>query len=713
MQELQLFIGKERVDLFKDESVSFTQSIQDIRDIDKIFADFTKTFNVPASKKNNQIFKHYYNFDIDNGFDARFRVDATLEINTLPFKKGNVRLEGVKLQNERAHTYRITFFGNTVVLKDIVGSDKISDLDLDAYKEPYNPDRVEDLLFADPTTEDVICPLITHTQRLFFDSSNFTAQTGNLYIGAGLTGVKWNELKYALKLNRIIEQIELDYGLEFSSDFFKDPNNKVFEDLFIWMHRKSGNVQRLDTNATAFQTKIVGWSAFQNQGDPATSFGPPFYSNYGGINCTLTNAQADCSVDFYLMGFRVRLFSSQSVPYTVVLKKYVYPNYVEVYRQDVTSGGNFNENFIPVNCGGIGYFDAGNYSVWIEATQAVTFDSCDWSVSYDDFNGGGGTGYVQFNQTDITTPFTTDVDFIFYPNQQLPNITIIDFLNGLFRMFNLTVYADGDIIKVLPLQDFYANNYETYDITEFVDITKKDINNALPYRELDIMYQDTGTFLARKYDELANKDWGAIEYRATTEQLDGKNYKIQAPFGHMQFERLNNGDGGPLLNLQIGWSVNPDQSAYLGKPLLFYPINTTSSTSYQISFVYELNEDGTMKFDKSLTYQFNGLNFPSNSVSFDPNVSKENIHFDIEINEYTRGLEFTDTLFEKYYKDYIVDTFNLKRRLLKTTAHLPIKIFTKLNLNDRLVIKNKTYFINKITTNLLTGESKFELLNVV
>ena len=712
MQELQLFIGKERVDLFKDESVSFTQSIQDIRDIDKIFADFSKTFNIPASKKNNQIFKHYYNFDIDNGFDARFRVDATLEINSLPFKKGNVRLEGVKMQNERAHTYRITFFGNTVVLKDIVGSDKISDLNLDAYKEPYSADRVEDLLFADPITEDVICPLITHTQRLFYDSTNFTAETGNLYIGAGLTGVKWNELKYALKLNRIIEQIELDYDLEFSDDFFKDPTNKVFEDLFIWMHRKSGKVQRLDTTATTFETKIVGWPTFINQGDPATSFGPPFFAGYGGMRSELTNAEADCSIDFYLMAFDVDLQCSQSIPYTVVLKKYVYPNYVEVYREDVTNGGNYSQSFIPVNCGGVGYFGEGNYSVWIEAAQAVTFDQCDWSVNYDDVN-GSVTGYVQNNSTRISTPITTDVDFMFYPNQQLPNITIIDFLNGLFRMFNLTVYADGDIIKVLPLQDFYANNYETYDITEFVDITKKDVNNALPYRELDIMYKDTGTFLARKYDELANKDWGAIEYRATTEQLDGKNYKIEAPFGHMQFERLNNGNGGTLLNLQIGWSVNEDESAYLGKPLLFYPINTTSPTNYQISFVYELNEDGTMKYDKNLTYQFNGLNFPSNSVSFDPNVSKENIHFDIEINEYTRTLDFTDTLFEKYYKDYIVDTFNLKRRLLKTTAHLPIKIFTKLNLNDRLVIKNKTYFINKITSNLLTGESKLELLNVV
>ena len=163
----------------------------------------------------------------------------------------------------------------------------------------------------------------------------------------------------------------------------------------------------------------------------------------------------------------------------------------------------------------------------------------------------------------------------------------------------------------------------------------------------------------------------------------------------------------------MGWSVSADQSAYLGKPLLFYAINQTSTTYNSISYVYELNEDGTMKFTRNINFAVNGINFPSNSVSFDPNVNKENINFDIEINEYTRTLDFTDTLFETYYKEYVVDTFNLKRRLLKTTAHLPIKIFTKLNLNDRLVIKNKTYFINKITSNLLTGESKLELLNVV
>ena len=55
--------------MFKDESVSITQSIQNVKDIAKVFTEFTKTFTLPASKTNNKIFKHYYEFDIVDGFD--------------------------------------------------------------------------------------------------------------------------------------------------------------------------------------------------------------------------------------------------------------------------------------------------------------------------------------------------------------------------------------------------------------------------------------------------------------------------------------------------------------------------------------------------------------------------------------------------------------------------------------------------------------------
>ena len=128
MRRLQLYIGTERVDLFNDETVSLTQTIKNVKDLAKVFTEFTQTFSVPASSVNNKIFKHYYNFDISGGFDARIKADARLELNDLPFKDGKIALQGVELKNNLAHTYKITFFGNTVNLKDILGDAQLSSL---------------------------------------------------------------------------------------------------------------------------------------------------------------------------------------------------------------------------------------------------------------------------------------------------------------------------------------------------------------------------------------------------------------------------------------------------------------------------------------------------------------------------------------------------------------------------------------------------------
>ncbi len=128
MQELQLYIESDRLDLFKDEAVSITQTIQNVKDPAKIFTSFTQTFSVPASSNNNKIFQHYYNYNITGGYDARTKKAGRIELNTIPFKTGRIKLEGVSLKNNLAHTYRITFFGNTVELPDILGDDKLGSL---------------------------------------------------------------------------------------------------------------------------------------------------------------------------------------------------------------------------------------------------------------------------------------------------------------------------------------------------------------------------------------------------------------------------------------------------------------------------------------------------------------------------------------------------------------------------------------------------------
>ena len=137
MQELVLYIKPQqtndveqnyvKVDLFNDENVSLTQVLQDVKAIDKVFTDYSRTFNLPASKINNKLFKHWYNPDID-GFDSNIQSDAKIELNYQPFRDGKIQLQEVKLKNNKPHTYKVTFYGNTVGFKNAIGEDQLSNL---------------------------------------------------------------------------------------------------------------------------------------------------------------------------------------------------------------------------------------------------------------------------------------------------------------------------------------------------------------------------------------------------------------------------------------------------------------------------------------------------------------------------------------------------------------------------------------------------------
>jgi len=97
-----IYVGgvAKRLELFNDETISITSSIQDVNDIGKVFTDFSQSFTVPASDINNSIFKHWYENSIDNGFDSRKRVDAYIELDTIPFRKGKVQLEKARVNLE-------------------------------------------------------------------------------------------------------------------------------------------------------------------------------------------------------------------------------------------------------------------------------------------------------------------------------------------------------------------------------------------------------------------------------------------------------------------------------------------------------------------------------------------------------------------------------------------------------------------------------------
>jgi hypothetical protein len=329
------------------------------------------------------------------------------------------------------------------------------------------------------------------------------------------------------------------------------------------------------------------------------------------------------------------------------------------------------------------------YDVYIEGTATERFD-CEWVIT-DSYEGETGT-YTGGNQILAST-------FQFRASEQIPEMKVIDFLSGLFKMFNLTAYVQADgKIKVQSLDDFYATGVER-DITDYVDTSESSVDVALPYKELKFEYQGRETIVAKLYEQRQGIGWGTEEYKIDN-SLGGESYTIQIPFEHLQFEKLvNQGTGATLSNLQVGNFLDDNSDAYFGQPLLFY---WQRYTGQSIGFLETLTSGGHTQIT---TYCV-----PLNSVT---GTSTDSNHFSVELNEFLPTTTLTGSLFANYYEDYISDVFNTKRRLTKVKAFLPIEFLINYSLADTLVIGARRYNINSINTNLQTGESSLELLNVV
>ena len=243
---VELYIEGVRIDLYDNEGINIKLNSQDINDISKVNAGYTKDFSVPASKVNNTFFKHYYNADIIGGFDARTKKKATIYLDDLFFISGKIRLTSTSLKdNNNIVDYRIQFEGEVVNIKDLLADRKLKDLDLSQYNHEYTSDNVLDGLSTQTFKNgSVIYPLISSVNRWIYDSSNSitnTETTKNIHYDSASTEqfINYNELKPALRVADIIDEIQSENNLNFVGDFF---NRDYYKNLFLWFSNDAGQI---------------------------------------------------------------------------------------------------------------------------------------------------------------------------------------------------------------------------------------------------------------------------------------------------------------------------------------------------------------------------------------------------------------------------------------------------------------------------------------
>lgn len=695
MKQIQLYIENKRVELFQDESITLTETIQNVRDVGKVFTPFSKSFTCPATKDNNKIFKHFYNFNLIDSIDTRKKIDAHVDLNYSRFHKGKVKFDGVKMKNNKPYAYKLTFYGNTVTLKDRIANDKLDALDwLNEFTLNYNQSEIYTALQQgiDLTVDNInydkafVVPLITHKDRLFYDSTHTTnSDNGNLHWNNNLGGVDWQQFKPSLRLDIIIKAIEKQYNINFSNDFFNE-NNPAYYNIYLWMHRKKGQINESLSGVDVYTKRIVPTAESWGQ-VTVTSTGFSFYNitstpsyNYNYANNGYQNITAP-TTGVYEYRFILTLETTSTEKYKVIWKR----NGSIIHASDDIEG-NYRESRI--------FRDNGNYSFIVQTSSSMAFQSGSMTFIADTYYGPVLRKTFQLNG------FSISPNFLFNSNLQLPEISVMDLLSGLFKMFNLVCYLDYEgTVVVKTLDSWYDSSNKIYDITSAIDTTESTIDTALPYREIVFDFKGKDSFFAKSHNGLFNAQHGVEEFRSGSEKLSGRDYKIQLPFEHHKYERLIDITAQQTTTVQWGWSVDDNRESILGKPLLFYPQHIEDGTPISVR--------STSGVRTSMDSYF----IPSNSLYLEEDQPSDNLNFRIELNEYT-NTEFNDTLFNKYYKNYITATFDPRRRLSKFKAKLPMSFLLNYTLNDRVIVFNNMYRINSITTNFSTQISNIELINI-
>ena len=676
MLNLQLYIEGKEVDLFKDESVTLTQSLQDVKDIEKVFTDFSRTFSVPASRANNKIFGHFYNYHIvgESAFDARKKITAKLYLNYELFKEGKVKFEGATRKDNKAHTYRITFFGNGVNLKDIMGDDNLKSLPLlkeDAFKFTYNDTNVKEYLkdgldiTVNGTTypDAILFPLISHSKRLVYDSGstqgNDDKQNNIAYVNNSSFGLQLSQLKPALRVYPIIKAIEQVYGITFSSDFFSD-TNEPFYNLYLWLHNKTGGLFEDEGNESPVGNFVKNDSA-SSRTDTIDLF-----DNYFDTPPLINKGRI----------LDVTIYPSITTAFSFIIYKdgLVF----EEYRNVTATSGSYAIRDLDL--------EAGRYTFAVDTGTASTYNI--------EFNVRTRRGVVKRTHFSGSTSVLSDIQLT--ASNQLPDIKVLDFITSLFKMFNLTSFQNSNgTVEVKTLDSFYSTSTKIWDITKFVDKSESSVDTVLPFKQIDFAYEGLDNFFAKNHLELFDKNWGTEKYTSIdVSKIEGETYKVSIPLEHFKYERLKDVNGGLFKDLLWGWSADIKQEPNLGKPLLFYPILSTQDIGV-------IDSNGTLDIQTDVF-------IPSNSVRL---TDSKNLNFSAEPNEYL-GTPFKKTLFSEYYENYIREIFESQRRLTTIKAFLPLSMTLDLSLADKIRIFDNLYKINKITTNFETNKSTLELINI-
>ena len=690
--------GSVIVDLYEDETIPLTLSIDDFKNFSEKVQSYSKSFDLPATKRNNKIFSSLFEVtrSVKNdtyAFNPYRKTKSVLKEDGHTIFDGHLRLTQIK-DKEGEVIYTVNLYGDTVTLADTLKNKKFKDIDFTELNHAYNKTVIKSSFEGDLTLSS---PLPTGTfAGTAGDSTTdvlkypFVKWNGNTYLDSSIL-IKMISLEDVfrpwIRCKYLLDRIISEAGFTYSSDFLNTSDfNRLFMDFNWGANTIAESTNELSDEAVFEATHIISSGTYTNlRASSFTSSGTTSTS----LPWSFTNHKFTATQDtqLYTVNYNIKIRNNASGSGNTATLRWVRKNASGVIIETPAQHAPVSYATIVDNA-----IFSGNFNVVLDNNDTLEVQALGSSANIKQTN----PSYATINVAN--TAITPEVLL-----SKRGELGQYDFLKGIFTMFNLVVMQGNQDPLHLIIEPYEAvfiddslSQYVTineHDWTDKVDDSMMDLK-PLPLKKKVIFNykEEKNDYGLTIYKDATGYDYGSQEITATEfTVLDGEERITANPFSATLIKPIFEGFTPemtiPVIYKQAG---SGQFDGFDNTPRILYDVSHTTKITMSLKKYKIPAQNGLSSEEQSSFCQFaHTTNIPPQITSKDYNFGQVQL-----VGNY--GKAPIDNLFNKYWLPYYDELYNPDNKTIKLKIYLTPAEIANFNFNDKVTIKNSIYRVNKI-----------------
>ena len=700
-----VFSGAVICDLYEDEDIPLTLSIDDFKNVAEKVQSYSKAFNLPSTKRNSQIFDNI--FEVTRSahnnisFNPYIKTQCRLKEDGFVLFEGYLRLIDVQDKNGEI-SYNVNLYSEAIALADILKERTFADLDFNELAHNYT---ITDIAASWGVSGITYTNAATSGYRdadtlkyPFVDwEHNYT-----IYTTGGVDYPRVNTLQSTfrpfIQLSYLIKQIfnQPAFPFEYTSDFFDTDDFKNLYMDFNWgdgtvpltFDNSGGLSMRIGFSLTgSYQTIIsqelsdASWILL----NPGTTLNSNIgYDDSTGVFTAVADNQTyNITYNFLMSG-------------GTVLHQYS--------AKWVHTDASGNENPLGEVIGQLAFYPySGSFAVTLQTGETLELKAKEdvGSITvYQNWTGIPTANIYYLNTVTVSSNATSGTSASLLQTLR-GELNQWDFLKGLVTMFNLIMIPDKSNpsnLLIEPYADVFVKNTSgltlsarsiAHDWTEKISLEQMKLSplSNLNQNTIFKFVEDDDDYAFKIYkDSVQGHLYGSKLYDASGFTiLEGEKEIVAEPFAATVCKALMT--QFPSLITPSIYSYDPSDgtsSSFDNSPRIMYNNGTVYDT-YRVSA-----QNGVAATTKYEYLLFSHLKVVA------PAPTPRDFHFG-ECQLFPGvGSSPTDNLFNTYWLPYFGELYHSDTRTMTIKVDLKASDITTFNMYDTVFVKNRQFRVNKI-----------------